>query len=250
MLPAEEDVISALNTRSLGYKVFQLLPSGEASNAAEARHTLIAFASRLGACVPHTADPQSLVWDIKTTDGDSAGINTFSKHNREAGFHTDSQYTARPEECFLLYCLRPARCGGGVNFILTSEQVTELVNVYLPSQDRRNLQSVMYPFLVPGEFTSSHGSILYSSVLSESPSLRFRFDTMKEGWLRLGGDIRDPRWHSVEKFEALVHRSVPSQLRLTEGQVLVVNNHATLHARSRFADRSRHLLRARVRFRI
>ena len=54
---------------------------------------------------------------------DTGYFATFSEHDREAAFHTDTQYYPIPERWFALYVMAPAQCGGGLSVMCDGEAV-------------------------------------------------------------------------------------------------------------------------------
>lgn len=219
------------------------------AHADESRSALVAA---LGAKVlmrQHNQSADSLVWDIRArTEGGRDGYySTFSESTSEAWYHTDSSYSSAPEEFFLLWCLSPAGCGGGKNLVVDGGTLaTELL------AEEPGIVGVLgqpLPFRVPDAFRMpTDPRYLWAPVLDDEGNWRYRYDTLVAGLsdtqVIAANHARAAR-AALEAVQRALLRCNAHAVFLARGDALVVSNRGALHARTAFADRSRHLLRVR-----
>jgi alpha-ketoglutarate-dependent taurine dioxygenase len=222
----------------------------EPSNSAdESRSALVAA---LGARVrmrPHNESADSVVWDIQArTEGRSDGYySTFSESAGEAWYHTDSSYSPAPEEFFLLWCLRPAGCGGGQNLVVDGDTLAAELLAKEPGIVGALGQPL--PFRVPDAFRMpSDPRYLWAPVLDDEGNWRYRNDTLVAGLSDtkvVAADQARAAGVALEAVQRALLRCHAHAVFLERGDALVLSNRRALHARTAFADRSRHLLRVR-----
>src|SRR5471030_1223440 len=66
-----------------------------------------------------------VAWDVKARPESGAGgrFSTFSERVGSADMHTDSYFYPMPEEQFILYVVRAARCNGGHSLLIDGEDI-------------------------------------------------------------------------------------------------------------------------------
>jgi alpha-ketoglutarate-dependent taurine dioxygenase len=216
--------------------------SPDTSAALAAEHLVREF-QPLG-LVPHTHEPESFVWDIQAKPIHSCvEQTTFSSHANEAELHTDSGYRLLPEKWMALYCVRPARCGGGVNYLLNSQ--TALLS--LPKDIQQTLQQALFPIRIPDAFLlPGQANYVEAPLLQTNPwQIRYRYDTLVRGLDDRQIPLSDPRRQVLETLRSHLKHVPAERIDLQAGDLIIVNNHLSLHARTAFTDHQRHLLRIR-----
>lgn len=216
--------------------------------------SLMAYA--LGVCLgnPTATDrrQRQVIWDVKPRARDSGYFSTFSETDREAEFHTDTQYYPMPERHFLLYSIESAKCGGGLSKILDARALRAELDLPEHRWLTKILTEALLPFRVPSAFvTVDEPDVVQATlapVLSDRPYIRYRRDTLLEGWKQFP-EYADPEViRAIETFDAmLLNCRYQDEFFLKSDGLMLVDNHHSLHARSAFEDQTRHLLRIRVR---
>lgn len=218
------------------------------ADIASKRHLLYALAHLVGR--PTATDPRDrrALWDIKAREYHGDYFPTFSEHDREADHHTDTQYYPNPERYLLLYAVRAARCGGGLNTFATGEAILNRLGDIPAGRDAlRLLSGTDLPFRIPSAFADSdEPQFTWAPVIAEVPLLRFRSDTLFDGerhfpaldWARLRA--------ALDLFVAAAQSVQTEPALLADDELVFVNNHETLHARTAFSDADRHLIRIRM----
>ncbi|MGE4482733.1 MAG: TauD/TfdA family dioxygenase [Acidocella sp.] len=199
---------------------------------------------------PTATDPRErrVLWDVKARPLPPGHFATFSEHDREARFHTDTQYYPNPERFFFLYSYRTAKCGGGQNFFASgSEIINKLVRTKAGLQAFSILSSVDLPFRIPSTFAmGQEPDYTWAPIISALPLVRYREDTLFDGEARFPElpwqTIRD----AVAEFHAVAERLATATEALPDDGIVFVNNHEALHARTPFTDQDRHLIRVRL----
>lgn len=215
------------------------------------RKLLYALSALMG--MPSAAEPRErrVVWDVKPTQQSGEYFPTFSEHDGEALYHTDTQYYARPERYFLLYIVAPARCGGGELMMRHGEALKEeLLKTEAGREAVRVLTQALLPFRVPSVFTSTGGGgdkeFTHAAVFGDEVFLRWRGDTIRKGLADNPAMATHEVCSAIECVESLL-RSAPGEhrARLPKDSLCLVDNHVVLHGRTSFSDRERHLIRIR-----
>jgi alpha-ketoglutarate-dependent taurine dioxygenase len=210
------------------------------------------LAYALSACLgnPTATDAKQVVWDVKARKRDSTYFSTFSETNSEADFHTDTQYYPAPEQTFLLYCMVPAACGGGLSSICDARALRQDIET-----EEKWISDVLsdrlLPFRVPSAFVTEGGAdtvqATLAPVFADAPLIRYRRDTLAEGLLHFPEHADADAHRALDAFEqhlaATAHRA---EFFMPRDSLVVVDNHRALHARTAFQDPERHLLRIRL----
>ncbi len=204
------------------------------------------FCANLGALEVH--DDSEIVWHIKPRKSESK-VFTFSEHNDEAPFHTDSQYRQEPENYQALYAIKKADCGGGLSSIITLKSILKVLDAHPNGKElRRIFTEVDLPFAVPTVFKKEPDNdkeVIYGKVLGDN-KIRYRYDTLMKGLEYSPGALSDEQIEMITYFEKLVNEDHESESYMLEnGDMLVLNNRRVMHKRSAFSDWNRHLLRIR-----
>lgn len=207
----------------------------------------------IGEPVLHSPSDKSFILDIKKKVGTTSAVPTYSEHNDEAFLHTDSAYKEVPEDAFVLYCIKPASCQGGVSTLLSLSDIYDEMALHPRSNSLiRELESVKYPYLVPSIFKLERDKVnefVHAPILESSQNLRFRRDILQKGLAKSDTKLDEKAIYAFEWFKSLIENSQKViNINLAAGDLLLINNKITLHGRTAFSDSSRHLLRIRFNF--
>lgn len=203
---------------------------------------------------PMAADKVSgqVVWDIRQRTlpvrNSERYYSTFSEGSGEAPFHTDTSFYPEPAEVLGLMCIKPARCGGGINRLTSLEDLMDKLHQSENLWALEYLASTPMAFRIPGAFTYSQSpeiaEIIKSTVLADKPGIRLRLDSMIKGAEYYQHDDYQEAMRAVFHLMQLAEQEdIRADLMLEEGDILLMNNHDLIHYRSAFQDIQRHLLR-------
>ncbi len=217
-------------------------------NEASLRAAFENLCARVGTPAPHVGD--KIVWDIRMNASSDNLIKTYSEHNHDADLHTDSQYSARPEDSFALMTLRPAQCGGGASQLL---HLHDILCKLRAQPDGARIEEILrttdFPFVVPNVFNTNatqthefnHGPILTDA------GIRFRVDTIAKAIASRPDFVTKEQVEAFESLKKIILECESTiQFHLKTGDLIFINNKTTLHGRSAFTDPNRHLLRIRL----
>lgn len=213
------------------------------------RQNMKAFLSRLGELTEHNKGKFDYIWDIKTKLNCASRLTTFSEHNLDATFHTDSQYSHAPETHFALLCLFPATCGGGINLFLKLEDI--MIAAKKSGFNLTPYFDCLFPFATPTVFLDNRNEVGYYKILDFNEydliSIRYRYDVIREGITMTGSSYSLQQL--INNFEKFINggacKNHISSFFLKRGDLLILSNKELLHARTSFKDINRHLLRIR-----
>lgn len=231
---------------SLGYALIDGL--GIANFAPMVRDVmLLSILNHVGRFTVH--DSQSRVlWDVKDFSAADMGRKlTFSEQLGECPLHSDSAFAHEPEKYLCLYVQKEAADGGESVVISMKQAIEEL----LDEDDGRRCAVVLlrnvFPFCTPPAF-SNRPQLITAPILNHDPEVRFRYDCLIEGFAAVPDlDTPERRW-AVEYFSEFVEsRASRHKFLGTRDQLIVIDNRRTLHARTDYQDKDRHLVRARLR---
>jgi alpha-ketoglutarate-dependent taurine dioxygenase len=229
-----------------GFLILQDLKS-EISDLNFAKNFLADLSSSIGTLVSHNPNKQDYIWEIKAQVSNSE-IKTFSEDNQVAPLHTDSQYRICPERYMALMVIRQASCGGGATLLLDFKNVLEEISSHASGKELIEFaKKQKFPIAVPSIFqTSSEQKYIYSSLISDSPLIRYRYDTLKTGVALVNGDRAGESLDHLETLNTYIQSSSHQcTFNLAEGEIIFVDNHRFLHGRTPFTDHQRLLLRSR-----
>lgn len=217
--------------------------------AAARSRLLYAFCVALGYPTPCNQRRATLLWDIKPSPVPDGRVATFSEHNGEAELHTDSQSYPSPEELFVLYVVRAARCGGGNSYFLSVDELRRTLEATPDGQAALEvLSKPVFPFSISVDGAESNAdAVTVRPILGETPQVRFRRDVIERGLkARPDLDTEETRRALDVLLETLAERAPTVTRALPDDSVAVCDNYALLHGRSGFEDRDRHLIRVRL----
>jgi len=217
------------------------------------KEQLLNFCRRLGQLVPHNYKADSLIWDIKSVKHPQSTFITHSERNVAAELHTDSTFSDDPEDFFCLYTIKKSDCGGGESLLLSaSDLLKELRSTDDGRQAEEVLRTKAFPFAVPTVFKKEvdveheHNDGL---ILTEA-AIRFRGDTIEESINRSPSLVDSSQIKALNTLQNLLRSStLIKRIMMEPGDLILINNKTMLHGRTGFNDKSRHLLRVRVRLR-
>jgi alpha-ketoglutarate-dependent taurine dioxygenase len=212
------------------------------------RYLLFALANLIGEGTATDPRQRHVLWDVKPRATPPGHFATFSEHDGEAQFHTDTQYYPNPERFFFLYTVQAARCGGGMSYFASATDVIRRMTL-TPEGCRRfdTLLTVPVPFRIPSAFArGNQPEFTWAPVIAGVPLIRYREDTL----LACEPFFPDVPWGDVKAAlgclnEAAAHAST-ARAQLPDDTIVFVNNHQALHARTEFRDQNRHLIRVRM----
>ncbi|MFD7444844.1 TauD/TfdA family dioxygenase [Streptomyces sp. NPDC059909] len=226
-----------------GFLLIKGIPVGELSEA-DAGAVLHGIGRHLGRPVPQDADGHTLC-HVRDTGGTAAGSAVPGHGTRTSvPFHTDES------DLLGLLCLRPARSGGGTSLV-SSAAVHNAMRDIRPDLVERLYRTHFFDRRdehAPGEppYLAAPLATRYGAALS------MRYDRGRLAAARSLAGVPRPEPADTELYD-LVDALAGSPrlrlgLRLEAGDLLLVDNHAVMHARSEFEDfdepeRKRHLLR-------
>jgi hypothetical protein len=188
--------------------------------------------------VPSARDGGRAVWPVMPRPERTA---SFSGRSGPAGFHTDAQYRIDPEDFVCMFAVRPAADGGGSTLLLPFHAAVAAVRAsragaaLLAAMERPGWQ-----WKVPREFDGAPQPQARTAVLDGCGRIRWRADNIAA--LAPGCAADTP----ARIDEAFATASGRIRVHLERGDLLVLDNHRVLHARTDFTDRRRLLLRVRL----
>jgi alpha-ketoglutarate-dependent taurine dioxygenase len=193
---------------------------------------------------PSTRDGGRAVWAVAARPGGHGG--TFSTRTGAAGFHTDAQYRDEPEDYVCLAAVRPA-ADGGVTRLLAMDDAMRAISGQTDGASLLALMArLIWTWNVPAEFRLSDSAagategMAPAAVLSPTGGIRWRADNLSER-------VPYAANHAARRIDVLFD-GAPGivEVRLERGEMLIVENHRVLHARTAFSDERRLLLRVRL----
>lgn len=209
----------------------------------EQRKALYSFASLLGDVMANHPE-DTVVWDVRNRGLESETRVKASDSDRSAGYHTDAGYLPTPPKFFLLYASHAAECGGGLSLLRDGRIVLDQLTT--TEEGRAAIEALSQP--VPRRVSSNlhHLAKIEKDGLQYAPVLGL--DPLVWRWSkRRTREFSSPE---VQKAIDTVYELVkhgPGEFRLpipTDG-VMVIDNHAAMHARTGFTDQRRNLFRIR-----
>lgn len=215
------------------------------------------YAISLALGYPTPTDPRQgkLLWDVKARQLPEGYFATFSEHSERAELHTDTQYYSQPEDYFLLYTIRSAKCGGGKSILCNGYEIKErLLETAGGKEALKILSTHLFPFRIPTTFTQKGTVDAIETTLApifseqaEQPFIRFRYDTLEKGF-KARPDLDTPEARQALRMLDHVIENKVNVLNyyLYDDSLLLCDNHTTLHGRTSYLDSQRHLIRVRM----
>jgi hypothetical protein len=169
-----------------------------------------------------TAPLVTHVNEIKMTPAIRPGIRSYAVTNDEARFHID-QHPLLPAAVQMLVCVRQASDPGGASmFIDTWKLLDDLAGSALFDQ-----------------LFDTQRVIRFHNLLWCAPTFSLRAGNL----VCVHNGFPRPTDVVGTAFQRLLESQPAIQFRLETGDLLLSNNHRTLHARTAFSDPDRHLIR-------
>lgn len=167
----------------------------------------------------------------------------------EIGPHTDGIALQTPPDLLALYCVQPAKCGGGYTNLSDGYKI-------LPELDKDELKLCRekhFRFYTEGELLEEKRHEAEHCIvedLEESRSTRINFSHNYFYWGDINPVSRDGEFDQgdpilqrvVDKFTSL-SESLEEKVLIPERGLLVWDNRRFVHSRDAFSDPRRHLLR-------
>jgi alpha-ketoglutarate-dependent taurine dioxygenase len=242
--------------RKEGYCAF-IFDEIELQSFSESDRSKLIYAISLALGYPTPTDPRQgkLLWDVKARELPPGYFATFSEHSDRAELHTDTQYYPQPEDYFLLYTIRSARCGGGKSILCNAHEIKErLLETAEGAEAFKILSTHLFPFRIPTTFTQKGTVNAIETTLapifneqSEQPFIRFRYDTLEKGF-KVRPDLETPEARQALRILDHVLENKVNVLNyyLSDDSLLLCDNHRILHGRTSYLDSQRHLIRVRM----
>lgn len=227
--------------------------------------TLLLFALSLAIGFPTPTERRyhRIFWDVKSRSPCTKGqrkesFPTFSERTGRADMHTDSSFIAMPEEHFLLYTLRSARCGGGASCLI---DVNDVITALMDTRAGRSALVTLaqaWPFEVPSAFADPNTNHVQQRaglypIFSPSTkpgaclTIRWRHDAIIKGLAAHPHLATPQRLAALSLTHDLIENNVPCFKQVLEDDSLLwVDNHHMLHGRTDFTDPDPHLIRIRI----
>ena len=167
----------------------------------------------------------------------SQSANTILAHTEAPGWHPSPAYLA-------LFCHRQARCGGGHTDLLDVRRLAAALD------DDELALMIEHELHFPGPDGGVHSAMLSTDAAGDT-ALRFSYNllTTSDYDPALEADVDPRRLPLGEAGRRLAHRvselfgELRTSVLIPDGALLIWDNQRMLHARSEYADRSRHLTR-------
>ncbi len=250
-LKALHQNINALKKEGYCAFIFERI---ELKSFSESDRDKLLYALSLALGYPTPTDPRQgkLLWDVKARQLPNGYFATFSEHSDRAELHTDTQYYSQPEDYFLLYTIRSAKCGGGKSILCNAYEVKErLIETAEGTEAFQILSTYWFPFRIPTTFTKK-GTVdtietTLAPIFGKQPFIRFRYDTLEKGFqARPDLDTPEARQAIRMLLHVLENKVNVLSYYLNDDSLIVCDNHTALHGRTSFLDSQRHLIRVRM----
>lgn len=233
-----------------GYGALILEATGvESLPAQEAQLLSIMIACAYGEPTGTDKKSSQIAWPIQFVPSLEV-MPTFSQTLGEATYHTDSQYSEKPEEYFGLFCVTPDKPGKGTNLLLRAVDIVD----NLAKEEKHHLEALMepYPFRVPSSYTPSGTDedvqVVWAPIFNSSAgTIRYREDTIANALELDGVTISDEQAAGLIALKRAFSRLDPLAHHLESGEAIIIDNTRLLHARTTFDDPDRLLYRVRMR---
>lgn len=178
------------------------------------------------------------IWEVKVrgTEG------SFSETNAAGYYHTDCQYAQPTPRYLVLGCQIPAIDGGDTKLINFNARRIQLLMDELGASFRERLMSERWCWRVPNVLRRyvDYEVSRPAPILAFDGKIRWKLSSL------VTDTVEDQK--CAEVFEDWLDNTEPDLLyRLQADEILVSDNHRTVHGRTAFGDAGRLMLRARVR---
>lgn len=157
--------------------------------------------------------------DIKTSDG---------RQTESERLHTDSADWPEPVEVISMVCLRPDRKGGGRSRILTLETLRQEVGEKLGAATLGLLERP-----VPWRMDDANGGGMVWRPIVTATSIRWRRYTIDAALSAAGITLPPAQSRALDDLDELIAATDRAlDCLMSEGELLFMDNHRTLHSRT------------------
>ncbi|GII90437.1 TauD/TfdA dioxygenase family protein [Sinosporangium siamense] len=194
---------------------------------------------RIASCfgIPSDRDGGRTVWRVSPRT--RRGRGTFSMRAGGAGFHTDSQYHNRPEDFVCLFVVTPAAHGGDTLLATESSTIAALGRHPDGGVALDALSRPVWRWRAP-EVYGPPPMQFPTAVLPGDGTIRWRADNLVAG-------LPPAQCRAAALLEhCLTGLLRPTRIVQRPGDLILIDNHRTMHARTAFHDPARLLLRVRL----
>jgi alpha-ketoglutarate-dependent taurine dioxygenase len=240
-----------------GYCIVRNFPFSADDERDARRNQFLLLACACGMPTDHKPPDREYVCEVTPRPDRDRQVETYSEHDREALLHTDSHYNDAPES-FVAFLMEEQADYGGRNILLRfSALKKEMQGTIEGRKWFEYFQTHDLPSAKPSRYSkqpTAEPEIKDRPIIVENgTAIRFREDTIREAIKRLSQQNKPRNKRQDEEQEKgldfltrLIYRSPYRRgVTLSKGQMLFVNNHTVLHARTGFEGLSRLLLRIR-----
>ncbi|WP_051760125.1 TauD/TfdA family dioxygenase [Herbidospora cretacea] len=187
------------------------------------------FAARFGR--PSARDGGRAVWEVRPRPLGG----TFSQRSGPVPLHTDAQYHPDPEDLVCLFAVRPAADGGHSLLLPAGRALAALRARPDGARAETALRRPQWSWTTPAVFAGGRAA---------PPVPVFSGDTVR--WRPDNLVASEEGRAAAAAFAAALAGAGPAGVRLTPGDVLLIDNRRTLHGRTAFGDPRRLMLRVRL----
>jgi alpha-ketoglutarate-dependent taurine dioxygenase len=155
--------------------------------------------------------------------------------------HTEGPYLNHPPRYLVLHGIHPASCGGGLTSFCDGYALFKHLPIHL-----QDLAAKDYAFPVMDREGNTVADGIKAPILENrhglSPILRYSENLLRygryclDGHKQLTGDLLATE---LADRVATYYRQTATTLRIAQGDILILDNHRILHARTAFQDKER-----------
>jgi alpha-ketoglutarate-dependent taurine dioxygenase len=201
-----------------GYLYLEEIPDG---------FDYLGFAEKFGSLIPHKYNGE-YIFSIKVDPNLGERYPAFTTGDVEP--HTEGyEYEHIPLHYQCLWCVSPARCGGGHTLLADGYS---FVNS-LTDKEREYITKNKFDFMTPNNNIVKHP--LYDVESCEQPIVRFNFSNIKRD--------TDPYLNDIAKRFLQFFEDEKISINWSKNALLIWDNFRMLHSRTQYQDRDRHLKR-------
>ncbi|CAF3441449.1 unnamed protein product, partial [Rotaria sp. Silwood2] len=197
-----------------------------------------------GTCCPYDDDPTSLIWPVKVLELDTPESKLqASQLDRELVLHTDCSYEHDAPHFVALYVVQCDRTenGGKFHMIRTEEIINKL-----SLKTKGVLRDETYKINVPPDFRKCGIDYIYGSILlNGDTNIRYRRDIIDKNRLK---EESPEKQAAIAELNSIILAKDQLNLfrpKLENNMMILFNNRAFLHGRTKILDHERYLLRVR-----
>jgi hypothetical protein len=186
------------------------------------------------------AERSGLYWEhVQPSRLNSTDV-TYTMGECEA--HSDESSKPEPEDIVGLWCVQPASEGGTSRVWTVHDIEMRLQRTPEGRQAIRVLRERWFPF---GGKLRQPPRTLLAPVLIGREGIRYRAGAIADGYASLGRSPTSLGMEALDLLAAAIRDTTPFEHDLKAGDLLLLLNRRTIHARSDFCDCRRHLIKVR-----